>query len=173
MPRVRLLLLVVVFFSSFHVWAEKPDKAKGGKHSTQPYKEKHQKKYKGGDRYDSYEGDSSKRYQYPSTQTRYFNEQHRVIVRDYYTSEFNSGHCPPGLAKKHNGCLPPGQARRWQVGQVLPRNVIYYDLPDHLLRQIGLPPVGYRFVRVDTDILLLAVGTGLVVDALTNMNALP
>jgi hypothetical protein len=32
------------------------------------------------------------------------------------------GGCPPGLAKKHNGCLPPGQARklargqRWQSG---------------------------------------------------------
>ena len=26
--------------------------------------------------------------------------------------------CPPGLAKKNNGCLPPGQARkRYQVGQ--------------------------------------------------------
>ena len=30
--------------------------------------------------------------------------------------------CPPGLAKKHNGCMPPGQARklargeRWQSG---------------------------------------------------------
>jgi hypothetical protein len=32
------------------------------------------------------------------------------------------GGCPPGLAKKHNGCMPPGQARklgrgqRWQSG---------------------------------------------------------
>ena len=26
--------------------------------------------------------------------------------------------CPPGLARKNNGCLPPGQARkRYQVGQ--------------------------------------------------------
>jgi len=26
--------------------------------------------------------------------------------------------CPPGLAKKHNGCQPPGQARkRYNVGQ--------------------------------------------------------
>jgi hypothetical protein len=32
------------------------------------------------------------------------------------------GDCPPGLAKKHNGCQPPGQAKklyrgqRWQSG---------------------------------------------------------
>ena len=31
------------------------------------------------------------------------------------------GHCPPGLAKKHNGCLPPGQAKKlYNVGQRLP-----------------------------------------------------
>jgi Ni/Co efflux regulator RcnB len=29
--------------------------------------------------------------------------------------------CPPGLAKKNNGCLPPGQAKsQWNVGQRLP-----------------------------------------------------
>jgi hypothetical protein len=26
-------------------------------------------------------------------------------------SESKHGHCPPGLAKKNNGCLPPGQAK--------------------------------------------------------------
>ncbi len=32
---------------------------------------------------------------------------------------------PPGLAKKNNGCLPPGQAKkRYQVGQPLPRRVL-------------------------------------------------
>ena len=24
--------------------------------------------------------------------------------------------CPPGLAKKHNGCVPPGHAKRWNRG---------------------------------------------------------
>ena len=27
------------------------------------------------------------------------------------------GGCPPGLAKKHNGCMPPGQAKKLRVGQ--------------------------------------------------------
>ena len=28
------------------------------------------------------------------------------------------GSCPPGLAKKHNGCMPPGQAKKaYNVGQ--------------------------------------------------------
>ena len=25
--------------------------------------------------------------------------------------------CPPGLAKKHNGCMPPGQAKKYYRGQ--------------------------------------------------------
>lgn len=30
---------------------------------------------------------------------------------------YNNDRCPPGLAKKHDGCLPPGQARRLARGQ--------------------------------------------------------
>ena len=41
--------------------------------------------------------------------------------------------CPPGLAKKRNGCLPPGQA--WKIGQRAPWNsdryVDYGSLPSY------------------------------------------
>lgn len=30
---------------------------------------------------------------------------------------YGVGGCPPGLAKKHNGCMPPGQARKLARGQ--------------------------------------------------------
>ncbi len=30
---------------------------------------------------------------------------------------YNSRSCPPGLAKKRNGCLPPGHARRLSRGE--------------------------------------------------------
>ena len=34
------------------------------------------------------------------------------------------GNCPPGLAKKQNGCLPPGQAKKlYNVGQRYNRNL--------------------------------------------------
>lgn len=33
--------------------------------------------------------------------------------------------CPPGLARKNNGCLPPGQARKLFAGQALP--LAYYS----------------------------------------------
>src|SRR5687767_14329211 len=52
----------------------------------------------------------------PSQRT-VFVDQHRVVVREYYDTEYRRGHCPPGLAKKNNGCMPPGQAKKWQVGR--------------------------------------------------------
>ena len=35
----------------------------------------------------------------------------------WHNYRFDDGGCPPGLAKKHNGCLPPGQARKLHRGQ--------------------------------------------------------
>jgi len=77
--------------------------------------------------------------------------------------------CPPGLAKTQNGCMPPGQAKKWQLGRPLPRDVIYHAVPQSLVLQIGLPPPGYRYLRVATDILLIAIGTGMVVDAIQDL----
>jgi hypothetical protein len=34
---------------------------------------------------------------------------------------YGAGGCPPGLAKKHNGCMPPGQVKKlYRVGQRFP-----------------------------------------------------
>jgi hypothetical protein len=50
---------------------------------------------------------------------------------------YGLGGCPPGLAKKHNGCMPPGQVKKlYRVGQRFPLgygnrwsyNQIPYDL---------------------------------------------
>lgn len=99
----------------------------------------------------------------------YFGDHHRTVVHNYYGEQFRGGRCPPGLAKKHNGCMPPGQAKKWAVGQPLPRDVIYYSVPSALVVQIGRPPSGYRYVRVASDILLIAIGTGMVVDAIQDL----
>ncbi len=105
----------------------------------------------------------------PSSGGSHFGQRQQVVVRDYYTQEFRSGHCPPGLAKKNNGCMPPGQAKKWHKGRPLPRDVVYYDLPPRLVVQLGAPPAGHKYVRVATDILLIAVGTSMVIDAVTDL----
>ena len=99
----------------------------------------------------------------------HFEDRHRSVVNDYYGEQFSRGRCPPGLAKKHNGCMPPGQARKWHVGEPLARDVVYYDLPRPLAQQLGQPPAGHRYVRVASDILLIALGTGMVVDGLRDL----
>lgn len=102
----------------------------------------------------------------PTVMSGHFGDRHRTIARDYYSEQFRGGRCPPGLAKKNNGCLPPGQARKWTVGRALPREVIYYDVPPALVVQFGQPQSGYRYVRVASDILLIAIATGIVMDAI-------
>jgi len=56
--------------------------------------------------------------------------------------------CPPGLAKKHNGCMPPGQAKKafasvgsrvdrsWFASNRLPNGYryLYYDTPEYYYR---------------------------------------
>lgn len=100
---------------------------------------------------------------------KHFDDRHRTAVHDYYNDEFRRGRCPPGLAKKENGCMPPGQAKKWAVGQPLPRNVVYHSVPAPLVAQFGRPPAGYRYVRVADDILLIAPRTGTVTDAILNL----
>lgn len=99
-----------------------------------------------------------------------FGDDQRRAVRDYYGSRGGSGSCPPGLARKGNGCQPPGQAKAWKVGRPLPGGVAASPLPRDLERRLGPAPEGYRYVQVASDILMLAVGTGLVVDAIENLS---
>jgi len=139
------------------------DNGKGGK---PPKNEKH---YNDKGKKSKEKGKSS----YPDTTVKvYFTDKDRNIIRNYYREEYHSGHCPPGLAKKHNGCMPPGQAKKWRLGYPVPHDVVVYDLPTVIIRELGPPPAGHRYVRVASDILMIAVGTGLIVDAIQDLNDL-
>ena len=99
----------------------------------------------------------------------YFGDRQRVAVSDYYGQQRASGRCPPGLAKKNNGCMPPGQAKKWQKGRPLASSTVWYPVPRELVMVMGAPPPGYRYVRVVNDILLIAIGTRMVVDAIEDL----
>jgi hypothetical protein len=102
----------------------------------------------------------------------HFDDRQRRAVHEYYTAEYGGGHCPPGLAKKNNGCMPPGQAKKWSRGRPLPPDVVFHDVPPELVVEIGVPPPGYEYVRVAADILLIATGTRMVIDAITDLGNL-
>lgn len=97
-----------------------------------------------------------------------FNDRDRGAIRAYFGETGGKG-CPPGLAKKGNGCLPPGQAKKWSVGQPLPAGEQAYPLPPELVVQLTPPPAGYNYVRVAGDILMIAAGSSLVVDAIEDL----
>jgi hypothetical protein len=158
-----LVLAVVGAFAAGQSLADKPSWAGGGKGKGQSAEH--------GGKSESRQGGSTAGNEGPSrVATReYFADGHRTIVREYYSDEFRSGRCPPGLAKKHNGCMPPGQAKKWTVGRPLPRDVIYYDVPAPLLAQLDRAPAGHRYARVASDILLITLGSGTVIDAIQNL----
>lgn len=156
-----LALLMTAILLSSAAFAEKPAWAgQGGE------KKRHHEKYDRNDSDRNSGGDSNDLNVHVDV---YFGDDDRVVIHDYYEQRYNNGHCPPGLAKKHNGCMPPGQAKKWHRGRPLPRDVIYYDLPQSVLIKLRLPPSGQKYVRVATDILLIAIGTGIVIDAIEDL----
>jgi len=99
-----------------------------------------------------------------------FAARDREAVAAYFVETRGRGNCPPGLAKKNNGCLPPGQAKkRYFVGRRLPERIVLEEPPRELIVRIGPPPSGYRYAILDGDLVKLAVGTLLVVDAIEGL----
>lgn len=147
------------------VLAEKPPWAGGGKGNGQPKKKDAQPADK-----DGWQGEHKGPPPGPEGKHPYFTDRQRNIVHDYYAAQYRKGKkCPPGLAKKQNGCMPPGQAKKWAVGKPLPEGVVYYELPQKVLVELGPPPPNHKYVRVAQDILLLTTGTKMVVDAIDNL----
>ena len=66
---------------------------------------------------------------------------------------YGVGGCPPGLAKKNNGCLPPGQAKKlYNIGQRWPGNYghawNYNQIPYDLRSRYGFDD-DYRYYYGD------------------------
>lgn len=150
--RVAMLVAAGLLVGSGTALADKPSWAGGGK------PEKHEKRDRDQDRRDDHRGGDFR-----------FNEDSRRIIFDYYGGQARQGKCPPGLAKKRNGCLPPGQAKKWQRGYPLPHDVVFHDLPRDILIRLPAPPTNHRYVQVAGDILLIAVGSSMVVDAVEDI----
>lgn len=165
------MLAAVLALASLPTLAEKPQWVEGGKQDKHGKPQKH-------DRDDRREGAAPVARQASSAVLidiqigGFFRDPQRVAVRDYYEPRMKAGKCPPGLKKKNNGCQPPGQAKAWRRGDPLPAAVVYYPVPAAVQVRLGLPPAGHKFVRVASDILLIAIGTSLVVDAIEDLGGL-
>ncbi len=133
-------------------------------------KDKHEHSERGSGKHKK-ERDHSRRHHDDDSVTIVIGGSDKVLLRQYIVEDFHS-HCPPGLAKKRNGCLPPGQAKkRYVIGDVLPGDVYWEPLPRHILTRLGSVRPGYQYVRVDKDVLLISEATKKVVDAVTLLSA--
>ncbi|WP_334120453.1 hypothetical protein [Limnobacter sp.] len=166
--RSVIVAMTTLIIACNSAYAEKPDKGNGNGNSGKNKSEQQQKRGGGPDhgvkKADKGSGKNSDTsnvsvsFNFGSSETR--------IVRDYYGGQVAKGKCPPGLAKKGNGCQPPGQARQWQKGRALGSDVRYYDIPNELRIRLPVPPLNHKYVQLGTDLLLIAVGTAIVVDAI-------
>lgn len=163
----QTLLVISALLASTCAFADKGDKnGHGNKHEQHDDERRYDER-----RYDDRRNDErhyENRRDDVSIQL-YFGNNDRRIINEYYAPEFRTGHCPPGLAKKGNGCMPPGRARKWHKGHPLPPGVAYYELPPDLVYRMPPPPRGHRYVRVGSDILLLSIGSGIVIDAMIDI----
>ena len=106
---------------------------------------------------------------YPKAVRRRKRSSWACVATDAYgrVYAFNAGGgCPPGLAKKRNGCLPPGQAKKlYNVGQRYDRAYgstwTYDQIPVQLRTQYSLTQVnryyynsGYLY-QVDPQTMLI------------------
>lgn len=146
-----LILAAILSTTSGLALAEKPSWAGGGgKHDKKNEAREEHRENKGAGGY-SFDNDS------------------RHQISSYYGGQARAGNCPPGLAKKHNGCQPPGQAKKWMKGRPLPADLRYYDLPRDLLMRLPPPPPRHRYVQIAGDVLMIAVGTNMVIDAIEDI----
>lgn len=193
-PLARLVLVAAAVASTgaaltSNAWADKPDSERHerGRGAEQRYEDRRgddrrgddrrlddrRAEYRRGDEQDDRRaharyGDRAYYERRPMVELR-FSDHDRRFIHDYYGAQWQRGKCPPGLAKKNNGCLPPGQAKVWQMGQPLAYGVQRYPLPPEVLIRLPIPPAGHEFVRVASDILLIAVGSGMVIDAIQDL----
>lgn len=157
MNKVTIAALVIALSASASAFADKPQK-----------QDKKQDKAKSGDKGRSQGQDKARS---GDSQVRVvFGASDREAARAYFSQKYGRGNCPPGLAKKNNGCLPPGQAKkRYRVGERLSRDVVYVEAPAELVVKLQPVSSGHRYVIVDGDLVKLAIGTLLVVDAIDGL----
>jgi hypothetical protein len=150
-PR-RLLALLLSAAIAAPVFAGPPEWAGGGRDKG----EKHERKAgKSGGEHGRHG---------PPRQGAWFGAGSRDKVHAYYAR-----HCPPGLAKKHNGCQPPGHAKKWHVGHRVPHDVVWVVPPREVIVLLPAAPVGHKYIEVAGDILLVAAGSMMVVDGINGL----
>jgi len=96
----------------------------------------------------------------------------RFRIQAYFSDSYGERDCPPGLAKKNNGCLPPGQAKQYARGDVVPGGARLIRLPEDLEARLRPLPPGYVYRRADGAVLVVAEAARKVIDIVVLLSTL-
>jgi hypothetical protein len=79
----------------------------------------------------------------------------------YYRDEIAAGRCPAPLVRRDKACGAPAAqpAKSWRLDQPLPDGVKANAPPPGLIAKLSPSPAGHQYMRVDTDILVIGIGT--------------
>ena len=79
----------------------------------------------------------------------------------YYRDEIAAGRCPAPLVRRDKACGAPATlpTKSWRLDQSLPDGLKTDAPPPGLIAKLSPSPAGHQYMRVDTDILVIGVGT--------------
>ena len=157
-----LLTLAITWMLAFSlpILADKSSSNGNQGNSSKHYKKKSKQKGNG-DSY-SYEKNSD-------VSNLYFNEQQRnVISKIIVKSIIPTTVLLVSLRRTTVACLQVRQ-KNGEKAIPYPKMLSTTIFPPKSI-QLGRPPEGHRYIRVASDILLIAVGTGMIVDAIQDLN---
>jgi len=79
----------------------------------------------------------------------------------YYRDEIAAGRCPAPLVRRDKACGAPAAlpTKPWRLDQPLPDSLKADAPPPGLIAKLSPSPAGHQYMRVDTDILVIGIGT--------------
>jgi Ni/Co efflux regulator RcnB len=89
-------------------------------------------------------------------------EHDRALIHRYYAPR-RDVHCVSGFRGRRISCVPVAPVT-YVVGNYLPEDVRYYDVPQPLVTQLAPAPAGYSYVSTGQDILLVSNQDRLIID---------
>jgi hypothetical protein len=92
----------------------------------------------------------------------------------YYRDEIAAGRCPAPLVRRDKACgAPPAlPTKPWRLDQPLPDSLKADAPPAGLIAKLSPSPAGHQYMRVDTDIIIIGIGTRTVAALVVDLSRL-
>ena len=92
----------------------------------------------------------------------------------YYRDEIAAGRCPAPLVRRDKACAapPPLSTKAWRIDQPLPDGVKMEAPPPGLIAKLSPSRAGYQYMRIDTDIVVVGIGTRTIAPLVADLSRL-